>query len=174
MTIKNIEGNLLKQTGILVHGCNSAGVMGAGVAKSFKDTWPDVYRAYRQVFMRRGLRLGECIVVASAQDQFEPWASNIASQIEMWSAQLPKGVLVVNLVTQKDYGRNPKVVYVSYDAVEQGFRETVSLLAHRSGLPVYFPLIGCGLANGKWDAVSERIELAMPSDVEKTLVAFKN
>jgi O-acetyl-ADP-ribose deacetylase (regulator of RNase III) len=170
MSIQTIEGNLLDQPGILVHGCNCHGVMGAGIALAFRRKWPDVFTAYQNVHRTRGLKLGEVVVVASAHDQFEPWAQAIAAQVELWSPQLPKGTVVVNLMSQKDFGSNPNTVYVSYDAIEAGFRDGVAALAKATGFGVSFPLIGCGLANGKWEEVSARIESALADDIVKTLV----
>lgn len=73
--------------------------------------------------------------------------------------------MVVNLMTQEDYGRDPYRVYVDYDAISRGFEAVLAPLALDTGLPVYFPKIGCGLANGDWQEVSRRIEAAMPEGV---------
>jgi O-acetyl-ADP-ribose deacetylase (regulator of RNase III) len=165
--IQHITGNLVEQHGILVHGCNCRGVMGAGVAAVLRARWPAIYDAYREKFLREGLMPGEGIVVASVADKHR-WP--IDAEVHTWSQQLPSTTMVVNLMTQKDYGRDPSRVYVDYEAVSRGFENVVKPLAQKTGLPVYFPKIGCGLANGDWQEVSKRIEEAMPPEIPLFLV----
>jgi len=168
--IKRITGNLLECCGILVHGCNCRGVMGAGVAAALRARWPAIYDAYREKFLREGLMLGEGVVVASAADKHR-WP--IDAEVHTWSQQLPSATMVVNMMTQEDYGRNPSRVYVDYEAISHGFENVVKPLAQKTGLPVYFPKIGCGLANGNWQEVGKRIEGALPLDVPLFLVELE-
>lgn len=47
MTIEYVKGDLLSVTeGIIIHGCNTKGVMGAGVAKQIKDKYPMCFDIY--------------------------------------------------------------------------------------------------------------------------------
>lgn len=166
-----MQGNVLKVSrGIIVHGCNCHGVMGGGIAKSVKDIWPDVYHAYRAVHEARGigLRLGDVVTVAGQAH----WDQGQSRLIDAESGQLPDEVVVVNAMTQFDYGRDPDIVYVDYDAVFAAFAR-VRMLAKATGLPVHFPLIGCGLANGKWDKVGPAIEAALGPEVEAILWEFQ-
>ncbi|MDM7481603.1 MAG: macro domain-containing protein [Halomonas sp.] len=167
--MKTIRENLLNCRGILVHGCNCQGVMGAGVAAAIRNRWPDVAQAYQNRYREKGLLLGGAVTVASTHNQ-TAWSS--LELIDAWSPQLPAGVIVVNLLTQEFFGRDPNRVYVDYDALERGFRDIVRPLAHATGLPVFFPLIGCGLANGSWDVVEGRIERALHDVADKTLVVL--
>ena len=48
----------------------------------------------------------------------------------------------------------------------------IRMLARDTGLPVHFPLIGCGLAHGTWEEVSKRIELGLGPNIEKVLWHF--
>ena len=168
--IQTTKGNVLSVTrGIIVHGCNCHGVMGGGIAKSIKAEWPGVFKAYRAYYEAYGLRLGEIIPVASpALARKNPRL--IARQ---WVAnELPEDVIVVNAMTQYDYGRDPDIVYVDYDAVLATFARS-RILAKATGLPVHFPLIGCGLANGKWDRVGPLIEAGLGNEVQATLWEFQ-
>lgn len=167
--IKETQGNVLTlERGIIVHGCNCHGVMGSGIAKQIRDKWVAVYEAYRQRHAKFGLRLGDTIAVGHHQ-----WRKNkdAVRHLETVDAALPEDVVVVNAMTQVDFGNDPEVVYVDYDGLEAAFSR-IRLLARDTGLPVHFPLIGCGLANGKWDEVSKRIDRALGPDVEKTLWHF--
>jgi hypothetical protein len=152
--------------------------MGGGIAKIVRDKWPDVYHTYRHVFLEQGLRLGDVVTVAHPYLGFpEPEGSpeahrarlNMRRHVHGYSEQLPgQEFVVANAMTQYDHGRDPGTVYVDYDALEAAFLR-VRILARDTKLPVHFPLIGCGLANGQWDEVSARIERALGPDIAKTL-----
>ena len=158
-------GNILSlQEGILVHGCNCQGVMGGGIAKLIRDKWPAVYNAYRTYHSKVGLRLGDVVNVGHLHWRGERKASRHLFDVH---ETLPERLIVVNAMTQDDFGRDPGRVYVDYDGIEAAFSR-IAILARDTGLPVHFPLIGCGLAQGKWDEVAQRIEKALPG-VEKTL-----
>lgn len=157
MTISSRKGNLLTlDAGILVHGCNCHGVMGGGIAKLIRDKWPDVYQAYKKHQRAVGLRLGDVNFVASSSFAGTP----LEQHVHALTPQLPPGVIVANAMTQQDYGNDPNKVYVSYDAISAAFAR-IGLVARNAGLAVHFPLIGCGLAKGKWEDVEPRIEAAL-------------
>lgn len=146
-TIKVVNQDLLLETsGIIVHGCNAQGVMGAGFAKFISDKYPQVLSDYKKA-AREGLQLGSVIFTPlSAKNDF----------------------YVCSAITQQYYGRESGRVYVDYDAVEMAF-VTLGQFALHMALPLKFPLIGCGLANGKWDKVKSRIEGVLHPDVSATL-----
>lgn len=164
--IETIQGNVLTLTeGIIVHGCNCQGVMGGGIAKSIREMWPDVYEAYRAHHRRVGLRLGDVVTVGNpAWEQYPRISGHIHSTTE----QLPERLIIVNALTQDTYGQDPSKVYVDYDGLAAAFAR-IRLLARETNLPVHFPLIGCGLANGKWEEVSARIDQMLGDSVSKTL-----
>ncbi len=154
MSIIEHKGNALNlPSGILVHGCNCHGVMGGGIAKAIRSEWSDVYDAYKRHQARVGLRLGDVNFVASASFR----GTNVRHHVHEFSEQLPPGVIVANAMTQQDFGSDPDVVYVSYDAVEAAFAR-IAVVARAAELDVHFPLIGCGLAHGKWPEVDLRIQ----------------
>lgn len=137
---------LAVESGILVHGCNARGVMGAGIALQIRERFPAAFSVYLEAHRQSGLKLGTIT-----------WAPVGHNRI------------VVNAVTQDHYHHpDPEVVLVDYDAVERAF-ESVRGLAERERLAVHFPLIGCGLARGKWEEVAPRIERALGPGIEKYL-----
>lgn len=160
MTLIVKRGDLLAQQGILVHGCNSKGVMGSGIAESVKERFPAAYRAYRRRFEAFGLTLGE--ISMAANPALKAKAPLVAHKVDVLDDRIPEGVIVVNAVTQERYGRQRDIVYVSYPAVSAAFSRVRELVAGlRSAgvdMPVNYPLIGCGLANGDWSTVSGIIE----------------
>lgn len=144
-------GDLLAQPrGILVQGCNAQGKMGSGLAKAVRDQFPKAYDDYMATHQAQGLRVGQVVF----------------SVVET-SGSAPR-LVIANAITQEFYGRNPNRRYVSYEGVSQAF-EGIAQAAHAWGLPVFYPLIGCGLANGEWSEVGPRIERAL-AGVEHTLV----
>lgn len=147
MPIETRTGDMLAlKRGILVHGCNAKGAMGAGIALAIKKQYPSAFRVYREAYERNGLALGT-ITVAEPEPE----------------------LVIVNAVTQ-DHWRdsNPAVVLADYGAIEQAFRLVRGIALARK-LPVHFPLIGCGLARGDWNEVAPRIERALGGDIEKYL-----
>lgn len=138
------EGNLLAvKEGILVHGCNAQGVMGAGVAAAVRKTHPGAYEVYAKAYRQArhagkpDLPLGEVIWFVASKD--------------------PPRLAIANGITQRYFGADPAVRYVDYDAVRQVFR-TVAAVARRHQLPVHYPLIGAGLAKGDWSVIAHIID----------------
>lgn len=164
------KGNLLAnvKSGIIVHGCNSKGVMGAGFAKSLKDLYPEAYKDYKRVCD------GECY----------GWP-NIVGQIV--TTQINDNLCVISAITQKEFGRDNKQ-YVDYKAIEQCFEQVYKVIEQiteyrmlelgkqnnivtiEEAIPeVHFPLIGAGLGGGDWNIISEIIERKLPEPISKNL-----
>lgn len=144
------KGDVLSiEEGIIVHGCNAMGRMGAGIAKQIKDRFPVAYSAYKTEERINGLRLGSITVARVADDKH-----------------------IVNGITQETFGGDPNKVYVDYDAVRQVFRR-VNMVAEETGLPVHFPMIGCGLANGHWETIARIIDEEISDEIGKHLWLFE-
>ncbi len=164
-----IKGNLLNLVrGIMVFGCNCQGEMTGGFGKLVHDKWPDVRRAYTQVSDANLLRLGDIVAVAGTGVNQQA----VFPHVVTYSTQIPEELIVVNAMTEFKCGTDPDKVYVDYDAVEACFTR-VRMLARDSGLPVHFPLIGCGLAHGKWEEVAPRIQQGLGNNVPSTLWKFE-
>ena len=172
-TIKKNVGDLLSvNRGIIVHGCNCQGVMGSGVALAIREKWPAVYEAYIDEYLEsnNNLRLGSIITLADV-DVLEVNPETTPYQLSLidWHGDdLPEGIIVVNAMTQFDMAKSKKDIAVDYDAISSTFAQ-IKILAKAFNLPVHFPLIGCGLANGDWNEVAPRIEAALGTEVEKNL-----
>jgi O-acetyl-ADP-ribose deacetylase (regulator of RNase III) len=61
----------------LAHGVNCVGAMGAGIAKEFRDKYPDMYAGYRKICTANALRPGEIFMWDNGR---QPAVFNIASQ----------------------------------------------------------------------------------------------
>jgi O-acetyl-ADP-ribose deacetylase (regulator of RNase III) len=157
MQIIERSGDFIEGTeSLIIHGCNAQGMMGAGAAKAVRERLPFAYQAYREVYLMRGLRLGEVI-----------WALNTGSDTLTMRSRI-----VANAITQQDYGSEPKL-YVDYDAVRAAMRAVDEFCVRSqasqqseefidiAGLtPIYtvgMPMIGAGLGGGSWSRIAEII-----------------
>lgn len=134
------EGDLFKDVkgpAVIAHGCNAKGKMGAGFASKLKTYFPQSYLRYLTAHREEGLSVGEYML-----------------SVERW-----RGVdyHIAHLIVQADYGRDPNVVYVDYDAVESCLGIAAEYAAE-AGLPIHFPFIGGGLANGNRDTLMKIFE----------------
>lgn len=140
------QGNLLDVTsGIIVHGCNMQGVMGAGVAKAVKQKYPQCFEVYQHRLRTQYTALGGVIYYYSNKD-----------------------LLIANALTQRYYGSRMREV--NYAAIVNSFQH---ILSHRSKFginlkTINFPKIGAGLGGGDWSIIEQLINDCDPDDtVEK-------
>lgn len=137
MKIQYIKGDLFTtEHKYILHGCNSLGVMGSGVAKTVRQLYPSAYDAYN-IWCSKGFKLGKYLAVTCGDK------------------------IIINAVTQQRYGKvseqqgpNP-VRYVSYDAVAEIFSE---LDTNYAGVTIAMPMVGAALGGGSWSVVSAIIE----------------
>jgi O-acetyl-ADP-ribose deacetylase (regulator of RNase III) len=143
--IRTRRGDLLSVTdGIIVHGCNALGLMGAGVAALIRVRWPQVYSDYRQQHAGSGLQLGDVIF------------THVSPRLTVASA-----------ITQSRLRRFKGERVADLDAIEICFRQ-VAQLAAVQGRAVHFPAVGAGLAGGDWKEIEPRIARAL-GDIDGTL-----
>lgn len=119
MSIRYRQGDLFVFGGMaLAHGVNCKGVMGAGIARSFRDRWPDMYRVYREACARGTLQPG---------------------QVMTW--EVPgTGTVIFNLATQYGTGRDAQPWAIA-TAIGQ-----MILAARNLGIEcIGMPMIGCGI-----------------------------
>jgi len=143
MKIEYIEGDLLRaEEYCILHGCNSMGVQGSGVALAIKNHFPPAFTEYRKTYIDQGnvLHLGQVI-----------WA-DCGSK------------MIANCITQQFYGYDGKR-YVSYDALADCFAKiNADMVAVNTatggtmGTRVGMPLIGADRGGGKWEVIAEIIE----------------
>lgn len=127
------KGNLLDVTaGVIVHGCNTKGVMGAGVAKAIKEKYPECYEKYKRSIDNNWHELGDVV-----------W----------WEKD---GLYIANALTQNNFGRNAMTRYVDYQAVHRCFYEVCSAFYEETDC-IHFPKIGAGLGGGNWEVIEQLI-----------------
>ena len=126
-------GNLVEaDERIIVHQVNCCGVMGAGVARAIRNKWPKVFESYHRTCKK-----------------FEDY--------ELIGKTLPVAIddkLILNVFGQRLYGYSGR--YTEYPALRQAF---ASIAERYPNEKIAMPYgIGCGLAGGDWEVVSNIIE----------------
>ena len=141
-TITFHKGNLLESScDIIGHQTNCQGVMGAGIAKEIRDTWPRVFAQYKIFCVKNRQKgrspLGCCQMVYVDEERSR---------------------IVANLFGQERYGRGKR--QTDYDAL----RKALHFLANndfvrKKPMSIGFPCrLGCALGGGEWDIVLGIIE----------------
>jgi len=156
MKIEYVAKDLLEADLFVLHGCNAQGVMGSGVAKAIRDTYPEAFWQYKERHERSPLKLGEIIMVDCGRH------------------------VIMNGITQEFYGKDGKR-YVDYDAVKSVIIEADKLISiyrrkkimeetgndvaakmderHPDTLPeLALPAIGAGLGGGDWAVIAQIVE----------------
>lgn len=144
--VKN--GSLFQAQGMMIHGVNCMGVMGAGVAKEVKARWPESFREYRSMCYR-----------------VPYWSENLG---KILPTKLLDERILIHAFTQIGYGKDN---FASYDAIEECFKAVVSMMeVTKPGLnEINFPMIGCGLGKRTWRVVESIIETVVPDVYTKNL-----
>jgi O-acetyl-ADP-ribose deacetylase (regulator of RNase III) len=147
--LKTVYGNLLNETkGILVHGVNCKGRMGAGIALEIKKRYPQVYQSYIAFGDKNRWR-----------DRF------LLGEVDF--VKITDQLVIANAFTQEEYG-SPGTRYASYDAIDNCFSK-INRYAIERNLPVKYPKIGAGLAGGCWDIIAAIIQANRTDGVDHTL-----
>ena len=130
-----VDGDLVKEKEytIFCHQVNCAGVMGTGIAKQIKETYPEVFKEYKEECNES--MLGKCQYVKCSDGRY-----------------------CVNMFSQKDIGHDKN--YTKYGALASCLNKLKSKLRISSkdikvGFPCY---IGCGAAGGDWAVVKPMLE----------------
>lgn len=150
--MNKVKGDLIKlaiegEFDLIIHGCNCFCTMGAGIAKTIKQTFPEAYKADLATQKGDKLKLGTI-----------SWAKSKTKNGEL---------IIVNGYTQFNWrGRRRKV---DYEAIKEVFK---TVKEEFSGLRIGYPAIGAGLAGGDWQIISEIIEEQL-KDEDHTFVEYQ-
>jgi O-acetyl-ADP-ribose deacetylase (regulator of RNase III) len=151
--MKVIRGDLIKlaldgQFDVIVHGCNCQCTMGAGIAKTIKDVFPEAYAADLRTTKGSREKLGAISAATVMRGRHE--------------------LTVVNGYTQFNWpGPGVLVDYAAVRTVMKGVKARFP--ARRIG----YPKIGAGLAKGDWTRIAEIIDAEL-ADEDHTLVEYSS
>ena len=136
--MRKVKGDLIElaidgEFDLIIHGCNCFCTMGAGIAKTIKQNFPEAYKADLKTEKGDKSKLGTISF----------------SESETYNGKL----IVVNGYTQFNWRGTGKKA--DYDAIRKVFK---TVREKFSGLRISYPAIGAGLAGGNWKTISEIIE----------------
>lgn len=139
--IRFTKGNLLNSNAeALVNAVNTEGVMGKGIALTFKRAFPENYFAYRAACKKGEVRTGRMFVF-ERDDRVRP----------QW---------IINFPTKKHW-RNPSRL----EWIREGLQDLRRVTGEREIRSLAIPALGAGLGGLVWDDVRCEIEQAF-ADVE--------
>ena len=141
-----IQLALRKEFDLIIHGCNCYCTMGAGIAKTIRDTFPEAYEV-------------DCNTVRGDKEKLGT-ISHATLSVE------DHELVVVNAYTQFNW--HGSGVLVDYLAVEQCMRAVRTLFATKK---IGYPRIGAGLAGGDWPTIAKIIDEQL-AGVDHTLVEY--
>lgn len=127
------------------HGVNLKGVMGAGIAKTVSSRYPAIMEPYRRACRTGELHLGG---------------------YQVWEA--PDGLLIVNLATQQELGRDARLWAVA-DSVRSAIDDLVGRGVRRFGVPQ----LGAGIGGLEWTQVRSVLErISAEADIDLVAVTY--
>lgn len=138
--IEYIEGDIFDSPAqVIVNTVNTVGVMGKGLALSFKKRYPDMFESYKKVCEKHQLTIGKLMLYQEA---------------DHWILLFPT----------KENWRNPSKL----EYIEKGLMKFVNTYAEKHITSIAFPKLGCGNGELDWKSVQplmERYLKPLPIDV---------
>lgn len=138
--IEYIEGDIFKSPAqVIVNPVNTVGVMGKGLALSFKQRYPEMFTFYRAACEKKQFKIGKLML----------WYAP-----DHWILLFPT----------KENWRNPSKI----EYIEKGLVKFVQTYADKNINSIAFPKLGCGNGELSWDDVKPLMEKylkALPIDI---------
>lgn len=138
--IKYLEGDIFTSPAqVIVNTVNTVGVMGKGIALSFKKAYPEMYKAYREACEDNTFHMGKLML----------WR-----EVDHWILLFPT----------KENWRNPSKL----EYIEQGLKKFVETYFEMGITSIAFPRLGCGNGGLDWNdvkALMEKYLKPLPIDV---------
>ena len=136
--MKRVEGDLIKlaldkQFDLIIHGCNCFCAMGAGIALSIRNHFPEAYEA-------------DCRTGAGDRNKLGTFSSATVTRDN-------HTIIIVNAYTQ--YHWDGDGVLFDYQALEKCMR---AIKEKFNGMRIGYPKIGAGLARGDWERIQTIID----------------
>lgn len=128
--IEYLEGDIFNSPAqVIVNTVNTVGVMGKGLALSFKNRYPDMFERYKKVCEERKLQIGNLMLF------YYP---------DHWLLLFPT----------KENWRNPSKL----EYIEKGLQKFVSTYVDKKINSIAFPKLGCGNGELDWNDVKPLME----------------
>lgn len=141
------RGSVLDAIGkvqVLVNTVNTKGVMGKGLAKEFRDSFPKMYEDYRERCHQGQVRVGEPYLYKVPKEDWVAKEDKVPKEEELW---------ILNFPTKEDW-RHPSRL----EWIEMGLKYFVAQYQSWGIKSIAFPQLG--VRNGKlpWDQVKPLME----------------
>ena len=107
---------------VIVNTVNTVGVMGKGIAKRYKEIYPDMYKQYQKFCEQHLLDIGKLWIYKSDTK---------------W---------ILNFPTKKHWRNPSKIEYI-----EQGLKKFVETYEEKGVISISFPQLGCGNGGLDWE-----------------------
>ena len=142
--MKIIEGDLIKlavdkQFDLIIHGCNCFCTMGAGIALSIRNHFPEAYEADSNTQTGDKEKLGSFSFATVTRGNHT--------------------ITIVNAYTQ--YHWDGEGVLLDYTALEKCLR---AIKIKFTGKRIGYPKIGAGLARGDWERIQTIIDKTLSGE----------
>lgn len=125
---------------VIVNTVNTVGVMGKGIAKKYKELYPDMYRQYRDYCENGQLEIGK-LWIYKTEDKW-----------------------ILNFPTKKSWRKPSRIEYI-----EAGLRKFVDTYAEKGIYSISFPQLGCGNGGLEWESevkpLMEKYLKPLPIDI---------
>lgn len=136
---------------IIAHGVNCQGVMGSGVAKQIKETYPLAYNQYKQLCDTGNV---------DNSFVFSRFCDPTRSHPLLGTLQLVDhgGVMIANLFTQEYYGKDGRR-YTDQTSIYKALLHLAYTIKMTPAIhqAITIPKIGCGLGGLHWETDVEPI-----------------
>jgi O-acetyl-ADP-ribose deacetylase (regulator of RNase III) len=136
--IEEVKGNLLKaDVEAYVNPVNTVGVMGAGLALQFRNTFPAMFAAYQQACYEHQIAIGT---------------------VHVWPFRQPgenQDRYIINFPTKTHWRGTAQPSYI-----DDGLADLVRVIDDLSIKTIAVPALGCGLGGLAWTTVRSRIHTA--------------
>lgn len=159
MTTEYTDGDLFDPALRLhgyAHGCNTRGVWGAGIAKTFRDNFPDIFNQYVAICRRSKPKdlLGQ-------------------AQLSIAPGRDPKAVIC--LFTQMEPGPNARIDLVESSLVAMDALIRTETKIDPARTRIGLPWVGCGIGGLQRERVFPVFEATLgKSPVQYTIVSYKS
>lgn len=127
--LREIQGDVFESGApVIAHGCNTVGVMGAGIAKEMRKRYPVMHERYQSMCDNQTFTTGGVFLYSVPEEPLH----------------------IANLATQKYPGRNAKLEYI-IDSMSK-LVELCEMYTPEIS-PIAMPRIGAGIGGLDWDDV---------------------
>lgn len=132
--IKYIKGDIfVSDAEAIVNPVNINGIMGKGLALSFKIEYPENYKAYVKACKNKQIDIGKLFVFKDSNHFGEK--------------------IIINFPTKKDWYKPSK-----YEYIDKGLDDLINVIKKYNIKSIAIPPLGCGLGGLDWNIVKSKIE----------------